>query len=580
MKKIHSLWKYMACAATLMLGMASCTEYDTPASVEAGVVTDSIISEVTRRVLWVNIDGAAGSVVKQEVEKGNLPTLKRMMANGKYAWKGLADSRRGMGAMEVNEEDPLTWASMLTGVSSYLHFIRDYSYTPDFSLQDDPIDEEVSYFPTVVQYLGKADDDLRVSCITPWRNLNRYVGDAHSTITTATDAETQTLLLEQLRQDDYRLTITAFKGVLEAGKQGGFTAENSAYTSALQAVDGHLEEMLAAISERENAYYDDWLIIVTSNHGGTAEGQYGGSTDSERDIFGLFYYPHYKEFEMKGEMIEAALFDKSVKGNVPDTMAFYALGNTSLSFEFNLRMLPRSNGKYNGNNWDKIVGKGQWGAFRQRSTVVIRTNSSPAIENPITGSNDALWHTYYMGFGDVSGKERPYQISYDGIRSVSVDTDGGMGLAADTTYFSVGTGWLPTDYYVASIRLWNEILDDATVEANAGVWQEIPESHTYRKNLIGEWVLSPDRLEQDSIIRNRIPGMPDMHFTAKPTFMKMANTLPSQLKQGNLVMENTLVAPQIMYWLCGASSIDARMEGYNFLSHYALEEQWRDYEEE
>lgn len=583
MKKIHSLWKYMVCAAAVVLGTAACTDYDTPASIATGVATDSVRLEVTRRVLWVNIDGAVGSLVKQEVEQGNLPAIQRMLEHGKYSWLGLADSRSKVGRTEVTEEDPLTWASMLTGVDSQLHFIKSYSYSPDFSLSDNPLGEAVSYFPTVIQYLTKADDKLQTSCVTPWSNLNRYVGDANSTTTTTTDEETQTTLLKQLQEGNYRFTLASFKGVLDAGKQGGFTLDNANYVSALKAVDTYLEQLLATIDARENAYYDDWLVIVSSNHGGTPQGQYGGDTSSERDIFGLFYYPQYSQYEMKGEVIDAVYLPNSSRevAYAPDSTALYGIGaQKHFSLEMNLRMNPRSNGSYKGTNWNHMVGKKYWVMARDRESLSFRVTNkgSYALQQAVHGCNDAIWHAIYMGLGEVSGSKRKYLISYDGIRQMYDETEC-MGLEDDSTSVTMGGYGIPTSYYVASLRLWNEIMDDATVTGNASML-EVPDNHAYRKNLIGEWRFAPSEVVNDTVIPNRIKGMPDMIFHQKPAFVKMANTLPAKLKSGDLVMENTLIVPQIMYWLCGAASIDARLEGYNFLPLYAVEEQWRDYEAE
>ena len=77
-------------------------------------------------------------------------------------------------------------------------------------------------------------------------------------------------------------------------------SENTSYLNALKLIDTGLGQLLATIEARKDAYYEDWLVCVTSNHGGTPDGHYGGNTDQERDIFGIFYYPHYTSYEMKG----------------------------------------------------------------------------------------------------------------------------------------------------------------------------------------------------------------------------------------------------------------------------------------
>ena len=75
-------------------------------------------------------------MVKQEVEKGTLPAMQKMLGHSKYVWTGVADDHALLteGRESYDEEDPLTWATMLTGINSRMHRIKDYSYTPDFMI--------------------------------------------------------------------------------------------------------------------------------------------------------------------------------------------------------------------------------------------------------------------------------------------------------------------------------------------------------------------------------------------------------------------------------------------------------------
>ena len=57
-----------------------------------------------------------------------------------------------------------------------------------------------------------------------------------------------------------------------------------------------------------------------------------------------------------------------------------------------------------------------------------------------------------------------------------------------------------------------------------------------------------------------------MVFREKPVFVKMANTLPGKRSSGDLAMENILIAPQVIYWLCGADAVGDELDGHCFLS--------------
>lgn len=588
-----------------MLG--ACTDYDTPPSIAEDPAIDSISSSLSRRVLWINIDGGRASAVKQAVEQGSMPNVQQMLEHSKYSWSGLSDTRSGVQSSEtVSQEDPVTWASMLTGVNSNLHKINDYSYTPNFSFDKGGVGTEVSYFPTMVQYLGNLDGDVSISVVTPWENLNRYLGDAHSVTTTQSDENTFETVSAQLKSEDFRFHIVSFKDALEAGKSGGFSVANSDYISALSRIDGYIGSLLSDINARENAPYEDWLVVITSNVGGDDQGHTAGISDAERDIFGLFYYNHYTTHEMKGETLSAVLFNNHgvFYAFSPDSTGVYSIGDGQYAIELTFQNLPLTNGSYKAGNWTKIIGKSSFGIYRQREDTKIyfqtkKYGANVDIEEGTKSANDMRWHHYYYAFDKNEREGRAYQLGYDGVTNRITFTEGAnTTLPLDDAYLNVGVGNdAMTDYRISTIRLWNAILPDVEVTRNASNGHYIAKDSPIYNNLIGEWVLSPERYvaEEDSIvvkkdlndkqpsgflvcghIDNSIAGAPALYFTKPPTFEKVPNTLPDFIANGNLMMENTMVAPQILYWFCGLEGVDSKLCGYPFLKNYAIEEQWRD----
>lgn len=577
----HISFKIVAALLLCMMVAASCTKYDSPESVAGGLVkTDSVGLTLTRKLLWVNIDGARGTIVKQMSETGELPNITSLLEHSKYTFDGISDSGFGITGESSSSsgEDPLTWSSMLTGVNGYLHFIHDGSYTSDYQISSTGgLSQKVSFFPTIVQYLAEQNANHHVSVVTPFANLNKYLGDAYAVKTTVDDEATQTELNEQLADKDYQLTIASFKSVWDAGKKGGFTATNESYKSALKKVDEYIGSLKQTIESRPHPDYEDWMIILSSNRGGLANGQHTGNSDADRDIFGVFYYDHYTPYEMKGSTIEAPLFAASDKlyGQIADTLGNFSVKGKTLALEFNLKMMPKSDGTYTGNNWNKILGKDIWGAYRQRSTIVSYIDYR-LYEKAITASNDNIWHAFFFPYINENGKITGAS-SYDGNRLLVAE--GTQPEKEDSSYFYVGQRSFPNVYSVSTIRIWDSDLDDPSVTTLANKVGKVSTSDKNYSHLLGEWILSPEYIKNDTVIENSIKGGPYLKFNHAPTFLRMANTLPNKLTANDLMMENTLIAPQILYWLCGSGAVDARLEGYNFLKKYALEEQWRDNDE-
>ena len=573
-KIIHSF--LMAFGLGTVSLFQACTTYETPDSIAEPITrADSVATSLSRHVLWVDIDGASGSMVKQMIDGDELPHMKAMLEHSKYTFKGISDGGFGLTAtcQSSTGEDPLTWATMLTGVGSYLHFVHDGSYMSDYPLNDNTLGQTVSHFPTVIQYMTSNDANLTSSVVTPWGNLNKYLSNAQSVVTTHSDDETKATVLEQLSKDDYNLTIVSLKDAWTAGKQGGFSLDNNDYKSALKKADDDLGAMLEQLKQRKNAQNEDWLVVVTSNRSGQKNGSTEGYDEADRDIFGIFYYNHYTPHEMEGETVEVPLFgsDDQLLATIADSIAEYRINGNDLALEFNIKLFPKSDGGYdNGGSWSKIMGKDTWGMFRQHGWMSVY--SSRFQYNP-TICNDSQWHSLFISF---TKNENRYKLnySYDGTHIYSGDVD--RLSVADSSDFRIGITKFSTPYVISAVRIWDTSLDDPSIIANSNTIGALSPTDKNHAHLLAEWHLCKNGMVGDSLILNQIDGKPFLKFSHKPVFRKIANTLSGKTASCDLMMENTLVVPNILYWLCGSSSVDSKLEGINILKAFSLEEQWRD----
>ena len=69
-----------------------------------------------------------------------------------------------------------------------------------------------------------------------------------------------------------------------AGHDFGFTFNNPVYKDGFKTEDAYGYEVIKAIEARETYDTEDWLIIVTSDHGGIGTG-HGGPSIQERMNF-------------------------------------------------------------------------------------------------------------------------------------------------------------------------------------------------------------------------------------------------------------------------------------------------------
>ena len=568
----------------LCVCIVACTMYETPPPFNGDMEADEINLIFNRKVLWINIDGATGDVVQQVMP----PNIARILKNSKYFFKGLSDANV---LDDGRAEEPTNWTTLLTGVAPNRHTVKNRSYRPEISVDINNQDAQVNYFPNVFQYVKSADPLSINICITPWAALNsEMLSNTYLTLTSATDEDGKNSAIPYIKGDseeDVTLVLVAFGDMLKAGREGGFTTANSAYVQALSRIDGYTGELIAAIEQRATFNDEDWLVVITSNHGGDANGSI--STLESCNNFGIFYFPHYKEENFPAgkdyneEIISGAFFNRTNSAFAIDTLELYSMGaGKSLSLEVMMYMHPKADGTFAGNNWDQIMGKSSGGIFRQRSTVSARlSGGSGAIEQAITSFNEPIWHSYIFGTRQATLDAKDWIIYYDGIRNRFGQTNA-SGMPSDTLAFEIGGTAMPTAFEIAVIRLWNIMLEEDDEVDELSKMINISENHPKYKNLISYWVFNPEELFEYTdkegtvypwCIRNLIQDGEPVRFRQEPVFTHFNNTLASY-RRSNPVFENTLVLPQILYWL--QIAVPSTLDGSVFLHHYAMDEQWRD----
>ena len=596
---MNNIKKYfvLCMLATSMLFIQGCTAYDTPVSI-AEDVDDSGVQSVSRKVLWINIDGAVSEIVKSNIPSGG--TLEKMLQHSKVLWTGLSEERI---LLHEDQEDPITWTSMLTGVQAVKHRVTDDSYMME--PVTDVNGNKVYTFPNIFAQITTQDAKKKSLAVTPHKDLNeRFMNNASLTITTANDEETASALVERLAHDDFSLVVAAFTGMLDAGRNGGFSAENPNYVGALDKIDAYIGTVLDCIKARENYYYEDWLVIVSSNHGGTMDGHYNGTSDEERNIFGIFYYPHYKGEELKGELIPAMYFDKD---GLPDQLATvidsceerYSLRpERQLSIELLKGWepgVPCTRYAIFYNTHTNFLSKGQWQLRCQTQThqFGVFDGGNEGINPSTRYHEDPFFHTYSISVNVTGNRSVSLLAAIDGgakevyewTKSVTVLEHDSTNLVITPGYNRTSKPYAGSSMYVAELRIWEKTSTLAEFNESADVLDLQKNAPSlYNDRLIGYWRFTPEYIDaqNDTILHAAIEGCPDMHLSVPMHIKKRPNTFTKNLSASKIVMENTLIVPQIYYWFGFSiptynvsNSKESTLDSFLFLDRYLSEEDWR-----
>ncbi len=179
------------------------------------------------------------------------------------------------------------WCSMLTGVWCDEHGIfgngqpksNDYLTILTTDVENGLVEDSAFY----VSWDGHfVDEDSTYS------NELRYIEEKGLDVTfsdSATDAGTYAKMAKDLKQTE--CTDFIF-GILEfcdhIGHHTGFGVWNKAYKTAFRYADGAGYHLIRLVKERDTYDTEDWLILLTSDHGGYETG-HGGATLQERMMY-------------------------------------------------------------------------------------------------------------------------------------------------------------------------------------------------------------------------------------------------------------------------------------------------------
>lgn len=221
-----------------------------------------------KKVLLFGIDG----VQFQRLAPANLPNFRRLTLQRAYT---------GGVFGQISEQDTWSgpgWATLLTGVWASRHQI-----TGNGSGHAD------SNYPSVFARIRQAMPSAITASYISWSPImdtffsteKPLISDAVSQLSDAQVTERVVSLLNTGVGADF--LFAQLSDPDNAGHSHGYGPE---YDAAMTAADSRLGQVLDAVQERMALHEEDWLVIVSTDHGRSANGYgHGGHSELEKTIF-------------------------------------------------------------------------------------------------------------------------------------------------------------------------------------------------------------------------------------------------------------------------------------------------------
>ncbi len=260
------------------------------------------------RVMIIGMDGTRA----EALELANTPHLDELRASG------LADMNALTGDVSLSGPG---WSSMLSGVWCDKHRVLDNDATWFQSRFD--------LYPPVHHRVEAVMPEMRTVSISHWAAINDDIicadeaaancGGTDRVVNTSTDAEVRDAVVAELQDQDPQLIFIQFDDIDHAGHgdpesadpggfcpfPGGDLSEgeeagvctalnyNPAYAQSIETTDAYIGDILAALYARPRFAEENWLILVSPDHGGGGAvfNQHGFPVSQDRRTFVIINGP-------------------------------------------------------------------------------------------------------------------------------------------------------------------------------------------------------------------------------------------------------------------------------------------------
>jgi len=442
-----------------------------------------IHAQTTKKVLIIGIDGCRADAL----ELANTPTIDNLIANGIYSPDALND--------DITISGP-GWSAILCGVWSDKHLSVDNSF----------VGTDYTNYPPLFKRIEDFNSDLNTVSICNWDPINDYIVQNHADfkLNVSSDLEVSNEAINYLSSNDPDCMFLHFDDVDHAGHANGFSPNVSQYITAIEGVDDCISPIMQAISQRPNYNNEDWLILITTDHGGLGT-SHGGNSIEEQNVFVIASGNTITQEVIRKD--SSIIFD-SVYNCLADTVELQCDGdndyvqipsNTIYNFganqDFTIECRVRTNTTGDvaiGGNKDWVSGYNAGFVFsfkypsgpEWKVNIGDGTNRADMENGGLIADNQ--WHTLSVSF-DRDGYMKMYE---DGVLLDStyialigdITTNAGLFFGTDINqdFDFMGS--------IAEVRVWNSLISGQTIQN----WHcnHLDNSHPNYNDLIGYWKLN------------------------------------------------------------------------------------------
>ncbi|WP_316814062.1 DUF4983 domain-containing protein [Pedobacter heparinus] len=536
--------------------LPSCKKFDNPPPVFEDLI---VKNPEARKILVISIDGTTGSELKTIAP----PNIMELVPNAKYSFATFKSAV---------STDAASWVSMVTGATYNKHLVSQGNFQPtpaEGAGEHDGVPIRRNVLDLIMSV-----KDTKTAFITPWDSLRNYVRIANYTPIVSTDVAVKDSTVNLLGKYSQLSTVVVnFREVEAAGANGGYVATNTVYKDAILKADGYVKEIINAVKARKTYDKEDWLIVITTNHGGS------GTNPSPGFLFAC--HPLFKSLEMKKEGFNTVLFaGNNIIASVPNDNGLYSASNDKdFTVQAQIRVAKPSTGyvtffsKGNGYPNSPTVRTGwAWGTWLNQWRMYHTAGFNATDQGNIS---DGTWHTLTTTVKRVNATTRTAQNYFDGVPSASPINWGTTNLTTAEPLrigFRPGSSGTALEFYMANLAYFQTALDPTVIQNNLNL-KNITQ-HPNFSSLIGFWKMDEGA---EGVFQNTAPTGYDMVIGGPYAWSSLGTNSPSQSTVNpstgaySFQPSSADIGALMMYWLNVKVLPDYDISGKPFIKEFEPE---------
>ena len=440
----------------------------------------SLSQQNIKKVLIIGIDGCRADAL----ELANTPVIDNLIQNGIYSPDALNE--------DITVSGP-GWSAILCGVWSDKHLSIDNSFN----------NTDYFNFPPIFKYAEDFDDNLNTVSICNWNPINDNIVQNYADfkLNVSSDYDVSSEASTYITNNDPDLIFLHFDDVDHAGHNYGFSPNITEYITSIEAVDDLLDPVMQAIYQRPNYLNEDWIILVTSDHGGVGT-SHGGTSIEHENVVVIVSGDNIQQLVIEKD---SSLILDSVYNCLSDSVELkfdgiddYVQISTASQFDFGVnqdftiecRIRTSTSGDVaivGNKDWNSGNNKGFVFSFKYPSGPEWKINIGDGVNRADINTGGLIannqWHTLSVSF-DRDGFMKMYE---DGLLIDSADISSVGDISTNSGLFCGMDIYqnYPFSGSVSQLRVWDTILNSNDIQS----WycNDLNPTHPSYNNLIGYW---------------------------------------------------------------------------------------------